>query len=199
MSEAGTFHARRPMTEAIRLITLALAAAALLAGCGGGDLSGDPDVPSGYKTFKGAGVTFAYPGDWQVAQRTDADGVPFVEITPPDKAKTPYGLVQLTIDPKAGERFDSLADQRRVAARSVADTKIDSDEAVDVEGAEKALRAKSTTPAGRGNDPVEVKSDSLDVLRSNGDVVVLVAAAPQRGGGGLDPEAVISSFRLEGS
>ena len=46
-------------------------------------------MPDGYKTFSTAGISFAYPGDWQVAERTDADGAPAVEITPPEKAKTP--------------------------------------------------------------------------------------------------------------
>jgi hypothetical protein len=44
---------------------------------------------------------------------------------------------------------------------------------------------------------VEVRSNSLDVLRENGDVVVLTAAAPQREGSEFDVEAVVSSFRLD--
>ena len=51
-------------------------------------------MPDGYKTYSTAGISFAYPGDWQVAERTDADGAPAVEITPPEKAKTPYGLIR---------------------------------------------------------------------------------------------------------
>jgi hypothetical protein len=42
-----------------------------------------------------------------------------------------------------------------------------------------------------------VRSNSLDVLRDNGDVVVLTAAAPQREDSEFDTEAVVSSFRLE--
>ena len=171
-----------------------------LAGCGGGDgFSGEAEVPDGYKRFTGAGVTFAYPGTWQVRQETDPDGGPFVQITPPDKSKTPYGVVQLSVAPKAGERFDTMADQRRIVIRQVNDGKIDSDESVDIPGARKALRASVTTPPGQGNDPVEVKGDSLDVLRENGDVVTLTAAAPQRGQPELDPAAVVESFRLSGS
>ena len=56
----------------------------------------------------------------------------------------------------------------------------------------------TVTPPGRGTDPIEVRSDSLDVLRDNGDVVVLTAAAPQREGSEFDTEAVVSSFRLGG-
>ena len=168
-----------------------------LASCGGGDdFSGDADVPDGYKTFSTAGISFAYPGDWDVAERTDADGAPAVEITPPEKAKTPYGLIQLSISPGAGERFQSLADQRRIVIRDVNNAKIESDEAVEIPGAKEALHASTVTPPGRGTDPIEVRSNSLDVLRDNGDVVVLTAAAPQREGSEFDTEAVVSSFRL---
>jgi hypothetical protein len=185
-----------PRQIATGLLALALAAS----GCGGGgDFSGEAETPEGYTTFDGAGVTFAYPDGWQVEETTDPDGGPFVQILPPDKSKTPYGLVQLTVTPKAGERFESLADQRRVVLRELNDGEISSDEAVEIPGAEKALRAIGTTPPGKGNDPVEVKADSLDVLRSNGDVLTFTVAAPQRGEPELDPEAVVQSFRLAGS
>jgi hypothetical protein len=188
----------RVPTRPLPLI-LCLLAAGALASCGGGDdFSGDPKVPDGYKTFSTAGISFAYPGDWQVAERTDADGAPAVQITPPDKAKTPYGLIQLTISPDAGDRFESLADQRRIVIRDVNDAKIESDEPVEIPGAEQALRAATVTPPGRGSDPIEVRSNSLDVLRDNGDVVVLTAAAPQRDGSKFDTEAVVKSFRLGG-
>ena len=182
-----------------RSLVLCLLAAGTLASCGGGDdFSGDPKVPDGYKTFETTGISFAYPGDWQVAERTDADGAPAVEITPPEKAKTPYGLIQLTISPKAGDRFDSLVDQSRIVVRDVNNGKIDSDESVDIPGAKKALRSTATVPAEQGSDPVEVKSDNLDLVRENNDVVNLTVAAPQRDGQDFDPAAVVDSFRLDG-
>ena len=178
-------------------LLLCLFAAGTLASCGGGnDFSGDPKVPDGYKTFETTGISFAYPGDWQVAERTDADGAPAVEITPPEKGETPYGLISLSISPGAGERFESLADQRRIVIRDVNKGKIESDEAVEIPGAKEALRVATVTPPGRGTDPIEVRSNSLDVLRDNGDVVVLTAASPQREGSKFDVEAVVSSFRL---
>ena len=187
------------MTRRHIATTIALIAAAALSGCGGGgDFSGDAKVPDGYKTYSNAGISFAYPGDWKVEERTDAEGAPAVEITPPDHTKTPFGLIQLSVSPKQGGNFDSLADPRRVAAKAATDAKIDSDEKVDLPGAKKALRATATTPPREGTDPVEVKSDSLDVLRDNDDVVVLVVAAPQRDGDTLDPKAVVDSFRLGG-
>ena len=178
-------------------LIVCLLAVGSLASCGGGDdFSGDPDVPDGYKTFSTAGISFAYPGDWQVAERTDADGAPAVEITPPEKAKTPYGLISLSISPNAGDRFQSLADQRRIVIRDVNKGKIESDEPVEIPGSKQALSASTVTPPGRGTDPIEVRSNSLDVLRDNGDVVVLTAAAPQRDGSKFDTEAVVKSLRL---
>ena len=184
----------------IRRPLILFALAATLAGCGGGgsDFSGDAKVPDGYKTFSTAGISFAYPAGWQVSERKDAEGAPAVEITPPDKSKTPFGLIQLSVSPKAGSRFQSLADQRRIVVKQVNDAKIDSDGPVDIPGAKKALRAMATTPAGRGTDPVEVKADSLDVLRDNDDVVTLTVASPQRQGQEFDPSAVVDTFRLGG-
>ena len=40
-------------------------------------------------------------------------------------------------------------------------------------GSKQALRSTTVTPPGRGSDPVEVRADGLDVLRDNGDVIVL--------------------------
>jgi hypothetical protein len=180
------------------LLPFALALCLAAAGCGGdgGSFSGDPDVPDGYKTFSTADISFAYPSDWQVDERTDADGAPAVEITPPDKSKTPYGLIQLSVTPKGGGRFQNLADQRRLVIRDVNEGEIDSDEEVEIPGAKEALRAKATTPPKLGNDPVEVKADSLDVRRENDDVVVFTVASPQRKGQTFDTAAVVDTFRL---
>jgi hypothetical protein len=65
-----------------------------------------------------------------------------------------------------------------------------------VPGAERALRVTTATPAGRGTDPVEVRSDGLDVLRDNGDVIGFTVAVPQRDGEDLDPAPIVDTFRL---
>lgn len=188
----------RVITRRIPLMLLFLLTAGALSSCGGGnDFSGDPDVPDGYKTFKTSGISFAYPGDWQVEERTDADGAPAVEITPPEKGKTPYGLIQLTISPKAGDRFESLVDQSRIVVRDVNNGKIESDDTVDVPGAKTAQRSTTVTPPGQGTDPVEVHSDGLDLVRENNDVVFFTVAVPQRDGK-IDPAPIVDSFRLEG-
>jgi len=188
----------RVSNRRIPLMLLCLLTAGLLTSCGGGsDFSGDPEIPHGYKTYDADGVSFAYPGDWQVAKRTDQEGAPVVEITPPDKSKTPYGLISVLVSPKAGDRFESLVDQSRIVVRDVNNGKIDSDESVDIPGAKKALRSTATVPADQGSDPVEVKSDNLDLVRENDDVVNLTVAAPQRDGQDFDPAAVVDSFRLK--
>ncbi len=182
----------------IHPLILCLLAAGALASCGGGgnDFTGDPKVPDGYKTFSTAGISFAYPGDWQVAERTDEDGAPAVEITPPEKTRTPYGLIQLVVSPKAGDRFESLVDQSRIVVRDVNNGKIESDEEVELPGSERALRSKTVTPPGRGSDPVEVRAEGLDVLRDNGDVIGFTVASPQRDGQEFDPAPIVDSFRL---
>ena len=179
------------------LMLVGLLTAGLLSSCGGSDFSGDPKIPDGYKTYDADGISFAYPGDWQVTERTDQEGAPVVEITPPDKSKTPYGLISVLVSPKAGDRFESLVDQSRIVVRDVNNGKIDSDESVDIPGAKKALRSTATVPADQGSDPVEVKSDNLDLVRDNDDVVNLTVAAPQRDGQDFDPAAVVDSFRLK--
>jgi hypothetical protein len=189
----------RVITRRVPLMLLFLLTAGALSSCGGGsDFSGDPEIPDGYKTYEADGISFAYPGDWQVAERTDEDGAPSVEITPPDKSKTPYGLISVLVARNAGDRFESLVDQSRIVVRDVNNGKIDSDESVDVPGAKKALRSTATVPAEQGSDPVEVKSDNLDLVRDNNDVVNLTVAAPQRDGQDFDPSAVVDSFRLDG-
>lgn len=187
----------RVSNRRLPLMLLGLLTAGLLSSCGGSDFSGDPTIPDGYKTYSADGISFAYPGDWQVAERTDQEGAPVVEITPPDKSKTPYGLISVLVSPKAGDRFESLVDQSRIVVRDVNNGKIDSDESVDIPGAKKALRSTATVPADQGSDPVEVKSDNLDLVRDNDDVVNLTVAAPQRDGQDFDPAAVVDSFRLK--
>jgi len=170
---------------------------ALLAGCGGDKLSGTVEVPKGYETYRGDGVSLAYPEDWQVHTRKDSDGGSSVRITPRSQAKTPFGLILLVASPDAEKRFANNLKGRRAVMRQVSKAEIESDEEVDVPGAKEAHRLTATAPPRAGTDPVEIKSDSLDVLRKNGDTLTVVVAAPQRKGDDeLDPKAVVDSVRL---
>ena len=84
--------------------------------------------------------------------------------------------------------------------QQVSKAKIESDKTVDVPGAKEAHRLKATVPPGEGTDPVEIKSDSLDLLRDDGDALTVVVAAPQRDDdkNELDPAKVIESLRTSG-
>ena len=183
-----------------RRLLLVLGLAALLGGCGGdGDFEGTAGTPSGYATYKRDGVSIAYPKDWKVARQQDSDGGSSTRITPPDQKATPFGLILLSASPDAEKRFATSVKGRREVMKAASDAKIDSDEEIDVPGAKEAHRLKATVPAKAGTDPVEVKADSLDLLRDNGDALTVVVAAPQRDGDDeLDPAKVIESVRLSG-
>jgi hypothetical protein len=188
-----------PVLLRIRLATLALPAL-LLTGCGD-DLSGKASAPDGYATYKGDGVRIAYPKGWEVTEVVKSpDGGSRIEITPREHAKTPYGLILLSSTRDAEKRrFERQVKDRRMVIETVTDGKIESDEKVDVPGTKDARRLTATTPPKDGTDPVKVKSDSLDLLRDNGDTLTVVVAAPQRRGDDeLDPKAVIDSVRLSG-
>lgn len=181
-------------------LVLALLSSLALAACGGeeggGDLTGEVAVPEGYARYSGSGISFVHPSGWNVDERTDAKGVPSVEVTDPNASATPGPLIRLTVNPGAGARFDSLVEQRRVVVEQANGGEVESEEEVALAGAKKALRTSTRTPAKTGTDPVEVTSAALDVLRENGDVVVFTAATPQRDGSSLDQEAVVGSFRF---
>ena len=49
---------------------LAVFAVLCLGGCGGSDFEGDVDVPDGYATYKGNGVSFVHPEDWQATTKS---------------------------------------------------------------------------------------------------------------------------------
>jgi len=120
-----------------------------------------------------------------------------VRITPRHPAETPFGLILLAASPDAEKRFENTVKGRRAVMKEITKAKIDSDEEVDVPGTKEAHRLTATAPARAGTDPVEIKSDSLDLLRDDGDTLTIVVAAPQRKGDDeLDPKAVIDSVRL---
>ena len=186
-----------PVLLRLRLAVLTLAAT-LLAGCGD-ELSGKATTPEGYATYKRDGVSIAYPTGWQVSRRDDSDGGSSVQITPKRTTPTPYGVILLSASPDAEKRFANNVKGRRAVLKSVADAKIDSDEEIEVPGTKEAHRLTATAPPRAGTDPAEVKSDSLDLLRDNGDTLTVVVAAPQRkGDDDLDPKAVVDSLRLSG-
>ena len=171
-----------------RLLLLLLALTALLAGCGS---------DTEYATYKRDGVGISYPKGWKVDRRQDSDGGSSTRITPPAKAKTPYALILLSASPNAEKRFERQMKTRRKVIKTLPEAKIDSDKKIDVAGTKEAHRLQATVPPTGGTDPAEIKSDSLDLLRDNGDTLTVVVAAPQRDGDDeLDPAKVIESLKL---
>jgi len=180
-----------------RLVLLLLALAALLAGCGGNADVGSGDTPSGYKTYKRDGVSIAYPEGWKVDRRQDSDGGSSTRLVPKNQARTPFALILLSSSPNAEKRYRKQITGRRKVLKTVKNVKIESDEKIDVAGTKEAHRLQATVPPTGGTDPVEIKSDSLDLLRDNGDTLTVVVAAPQRDGDDeLDPATVIESLKL---
>ena len=175
----------------------ALALALALAGCGGGEkLSGPAEVPEGYTTYRGEGVSFAYPAGWKVQPRRTGNGGAEVMIIPFEAGPTPTPAIQFRVEPGAGERFDSFVEQVRTVV-DVSGGTTESDEPVDIAGAEEARRSRTVTPPKMGGAPVGIRSEGLEVRRES-DILTFVAAAPQREGTGLDPAVVVSSFRIDG-
>jgi major membrane immunogen (membrane-anchored lipoprotein) len=182
-----------------RLSCLTIASALVLAGCGGSDFNGKAASPANYATYHGDGVSISYPKGWKVARRVDSDGGSSVQITPHKTDTTPYGLILLSANPHGEKHYANEVKGRRAVLKAVAKAKIDSDDKVDVPGTKEAHRLTATAPARAGTDPVPIKSDSLDLLRDNGDTLTVVAAAPQRKSDDeFSPKTVVDSVRLSG-
>ena len=61
----------RPLSAAAAVTTAAL----VLTGCGGSDFDGEADVPDGYATYRGEGVTFVHPEGWKPETRDLGKGI----------------------------------------------------------------------------------------------------------------------------
>jgi hypothetical protein len=168
-----------------------LAAVLALAGCGDSGFDGDVDVPDGYATYSGAGVSFVHPEGWEPTERELTDGVTEIRFQPPGAgANSP--AVSLTTQDDVGDRFDALLDSQRDLLESTADATV-SQEEVDVPGATKAYRSRIELP-GEGSSST---SEAVDVLAADGRHIALAAGGPDDEGDAVDADAVVSSFRLE--
>ena len=113
-----------------------------------------PKVPDGYKTFSTAGISFAYPGDWEVAERTDADGAarrrdhPAREV---QDALRPDPAVASRPAPATASRASPTSAGSSSATSTTARSSPTS--AVEIPGAKKALRASTVDAAGPGHRP----------------------------------------------
>ena len=165
---------------------------ALLAGCGGDELSGAADVPERYSLYRGEGVSFVHPDGFEAETKTNANGVKEVTLKDPAGGDdAPY--IHLTIAPERGDDIEPLARSLRVTTESVFDGEVSDEREVDVEGATAAQRVEIRQPSRSG--PV-FERESLLVLAPDQRFYVLSAAAPESAGDAIDRDAVIRSFRL---
>ena len=181
--------------RALRLI-IALTILASLGGCGGGDdLAGGADVPEGYALYNGEGVSFAHPAGFEAETKTNANGIEEVTLKDPDGGAD-AAYVHLTIAPERGDDIEPLARSVRVAAESIFKGEVSDEREVDVEGATAARRVDIRQPS---RDGTEFERESLLVLAPDERFYILSAAAPESDDGAIDRDAVIRSFRLQGS
>jgi hypothetical protein len=162
----------------MRLSLLCGALSALvLAGCGGGDVSGD--TPSGYAT----------------TEDTAGHGVS-VQITPPGAAAGTLPVVKVIYFADGGRTFKSLPAQFKAIYESAANGKVTSTKTTDVDGADGAYLMTAELP-GTGARPVAADVRNLAV-RKGGASWVLIAERDPKAKGRLDADGVISSFKLGG-
>jgi hypothetical protein len=158
-------------------ILLALLAAA---GCGGGG-----EIPDGYATYRGNGVSFVHPAGWEATTKSLGHGITEVRFEDPE---TSGPAVSLTVQPDVGERFDTQLEGERTVLESAGGAEVTFEE-VDVAGAEKAVRSTIESSG--------AKSEALDVLAPDGRHLALAAGGPKGEQGPLDTGAVVDSFRIE--
>jgi hypothetical protein len=170
---------------------IALTIVAVLAGCGGEELSGAADVPDGYSIYRGEGVSFAHPDAFEAEAKTNPNGTKEVTLRDPaGDDGAPW--IHLTIAPERGDDIEPLARSARVATESVFKGEVSDEREVDVEGAVAARRLDARLPSSKGG---EYERESLLVLAPDERFYILSATVPE-GEDAIDRDAVIGSFRL---
>lgn len=148
-------------------------------GCGeAADFGGDPEVPSGYGTYEGQGLSFAHP---RLPKTDDGERLRFGD----EKA-----FVELRVaegEAATPRDFRIYVDSYVTLARHAGDSEVDVTEQ-QVPRADAARLMKVTGPQG-------LKSRVLLVDR--GDDVILLSAGTRAGASeSVDADAVVQSFRL---
>ena len=177
----------------IALLRAALAAvvALLVAGCGGDDLSGEPEVPDGWQTVREGGVSFAVPGDWEVSSRPGQNGSTVVEARGPgEEAVAPS--VRVLAEAPPGTSVETQLSLRESADERLPDADLEDPRDVELDGAERAARWTTTykAPAGAGS------VDGVAAQREDGSSVNLRAIALDSSD--VDTGAIADSLRLGG-
>jgi hypothetical protein len=175
--------------------SIAITIVALLAGCGGDELAGDPDVPQGYALYRGEGVSFSHPDGFEAETKTNANGIKEVTLRDPEGGDE-AAYVHLTIAPDRGDDIEPLARSVRVTAESaVFKGEVSDEREIDVDGATAARRLDVRQP---GRSGTVFERESLLVLAPDERFYILSAIVPESGGDTLDRDAVIRSFRFAG-
>ena len=179
------------MTRSVLILVALAAVAALLAGCGGDDLSGDADVPDGWQTVREGDLSFAIPGDWRVSRRSGRDGARVIEAHGPgDEELAPAARVLMETAP--GTPVDTMLRLRATADERLPDADIQEPREVELDGAERAARWTTTYKASAGAGRI----DGLSAAREDGSSISVRALSLDRDD--VDTEAIADSVRLGG-
>ena len=179
------------MTRRALLLAALATVAVLLAGCGGDDLSGDPDVPDGWQTVREGDVSFAVPGDWKVTREPGRDGAMSVEARGPGEERlAPYVTVLTETAPGTDVETQLLV--RETADERLPGADLEEPRDVELDGAERASRWTTTYKAPEG----EGRLDGLAAEREDGSSIFLRTLALDRDD--VDTGAIADSLRLSG-
>jgi hypothetical protein len=173
-----------------RTLPILVLVALALTGCGGSDFDGEADVPDGYATYRGEGVTFVHPEGWKPETRDLGKGITQVLFQDPAASDDGDAAVSLTTQPDVGDRFDAQLESERTVLETGSGAGVSQDE-VEVPGATKAYRS---TIEGEG-----ARSEAVDVLAPDGRHIALAAGGPEDQADAVDAGAVVDSLRLEGA
>jgi hypothetical protein len=180
--------ASRPFPFLALLPATALVATYALIGCGGSGFDGDVEVPDGYATYRGDGVSFVHPEGWSASTKSLGHDITELRFRDPDASGPSPAAISLTVQPGVGERFDSQLEGERTVLESAGGAEVSHEDA-DVPGAAKAVRSTIESDG--------AKSEAVDVLLPGGRHLALAAGGPAGELGALDPAAVIASLRVE--
>jgi hypothetical protein len=179
------------MTRIALLLTALAAVAALLAACGGDDLSGDADVPEGWQTVREGAISFAVPEDWEVERSPGRDGAMVVEARGPGEERL-APTVRVLAEAAPGTDVDTQLSLRESADERLPNADPEEPRDVELDGAERAARWTTTyeAPDGKG------RIDGLAAQREDGSSVSLRALALDSSD--VDTAAIADSLRLGG-
>src|SRR5687768_6835054 len=88
--------------------TAVVAAVLGLGACGGEKIGGSVEVPDGYETYKGEGVSFAYPKGMRRTEQRLPSGARLVRLVGAAAGGRPSAYVNFTVRPADAEVFEDV-------------------------------------------------------------------------------------------